>query len=96
MKRNTKASLDIKNNQLGGKKYVCVLKMAIVGNGRVKVLYFENSLKKQNESFIWYLKQLVENRDFSAEDLHIFQTRCFTNTPPGDGNVTLLNPKGYP
>ena len=70
--------------------------MAIVGNGRVIALYFENSLKKQNESFIWHLKQLVENSDFSAEDLHIFQTRCSRNTLQGDGNVTLLNQKGYP
>ena len=95
-KRNSKASLGVKKNQLGGKKFASVLKIAIAGNSRVIAIYFENTLNKDREPFNWHLKQLIESRDSVAEDLHIFQTRCSRNTPPGDDDVKMLNHKGYP
>ena len=95
-KHNAKASLSFSRNNLINSKKACVLKMAIVGDGRVVVSYFMKSDKPALEPFTNQLKVLVEQNEPGSEDLYIFQTRLKRNTPPGDGNISLPNQKNYP
>ena len=94
-KRNAKSSISLTNNQLNNSKRACVLKMAIVGNGRVVAFYFLNCQNPKREPFNNHFKKLVENNAPEIQDLHIFNTKMKENTPPGNGDSVLLSANGY-